>query len=102
MLSAQDKGLIEVRAEVDTAVITIGDRITYSIIIDRRENLRIARPGEGLNLGGFEIKSYNFPEAQVADGRITERFDFNISVYDTGKYAIPPFPVAYFLVRHFY
>jgi len=97
ILNAQDKGLIEVRAEVDTAVITIGDRITYSIIIDRLENLRIARPGEGLNLGGFEIKSYNFPEPQLENGRITERFDFNISVYDTGKYAIPPFPVAYFL-----
>jgi len=96
-LQAQDKGLIEVRAEVDTAVITIGDRIIYSIIIDRQEDLRIARPGEGLNLGGFEIKSYNFPEPVQEDGRIIERFDFNISVYDTGKYAIPPFPVAYFM-----
>jgi len=94
---AQDKGLIEVSAEVDTAVITIGDRIIYSIIIDREQHLRIARPGEGLNLGGFEIKSYNFPDPLMEDGRIIERFDFNISVYDTGKYAIPPFPVAYFL-----
>lgn len=96
-VQAQDKGLIEVRAEVDTSVITIGDRITYSIIIDRAENLRIARPGEGLNLGQFEIKEYDFPEAQHKNGRVIERFNFNISVYDTGHYAIPPFPVAYFL-----
>ncbi len=96
-LQAQDKGLIEVRAEVDTSVITIGDRITYSIIINRDEHLRTARPGEGLNLGQFEIKGYDFPEAQHQNGRVIERFNFNISVYDTGHYAIPPFPVAYFL-----
>ena len=96
-VQAQDKGLIEVRAEVDTSVITIGDRITYSIIIDRDENLRTARPGEGLNLGQFEIKGYDFPEPQHQNGRVIERFNFNISVYDTGHYAIPPFPVAYFL-----
>ncbi len=96
-LQAQDKGLIEVRAEVDTSVITIGDRITYSIIIDRDEHLRTARPGEGLNLGQFEIKGYDFPEPQLKNVRVIERFNFNISVYDTGRYAIPPFPVAYFL-----
>lgn len=95
-LSATDKGLIEVSAQVDTSVITIGDRITYSIIIDREKDLRIARPGEGLNLGIFEIKDYHFPEPWEEDGRVIERFDFKISVYDTGKYAIPAFPVAYF------
>jgi len=93
---AGDKGLIEVRAEVDTAVITIGDQIHYSIIIDRKKDLRVVRPGEGLNLGMFEIKQYNFPNPVEKDGRIIERFNFTISVYDTGHYAIPAFPLAYF------
>ncbi len=95
-LFAEDKGLIEVKAEVDTAVITIGDRIHYSIIINRKKGLRVERPGEGLNLGMFEIKAYDFPEPVEKDGRMIERFNFTISVYDTGHYAIPPFPVAYF------
>ncbi len=95
-LFAEDKGLIEVKAQVDTAVITIGDLIHYSIIIDREKELRIERPGEGLNLGMFEIKAYDFPEPVEKNGRIIERFNFTISVYDTGHYAIPPFPVAYF------
>jgi hypothetical protein len=99
VLSAQEqKPLIEVRSVVDTSVITIGDRINYSIIIDRKKGLRVEKPGAGLNLGGFEIKDYNFPEPQEKDGRVIERFDYNISVYDTGKYTIPPFPVAYFPV----
>jgi len=88
--------LIEVKSVVDTAVITIGDRITYSIIIDRAKNLRIEKPGEGLNLGMFEIKNYTFHDPEQRGDRLIERFDFNISVYDTGKFTIPPFPVAYF------
>jgi hypothetical protein len=97
-LSAQNsqQSLIEVQALVDTSVITIGDQIKYSIIIDRQKDLRIVRPGEGLNLGGFAIKDYTFHDPEERNGRIEERFDFTISVFDTGRYAIPPFPIAYF------
>jgi len=94
--AAQQQPLIEVQSRVDTSVITIGDQITYSIIIDRAKDLRIIRPGEGLNLGSFEIKGYHFPKPVEKDGRIIERFDFTISVYDTGSFVIPPYPVAYF------
>jgi hypothetical protein len=95
-LYAQDQALIEVNSEVDTSVITIGDRINYTITINRDKNLQIKKPGEGLNLGMFEIKDYNFPEPVEKDGRIIEKYEFNISVYDTGKFTIPPFPIAYF------
>ena len=94
----QDKSLIEVKSEVDTSTITIGDLINYSIIIDRDKNLRIMKPGEGLNLGMFEIKDYKFHDPVEKDGRLIERYDFTISVYDTGKFTIPPFPIAYFPV----
>jgi hypothetical protein len=99
VLNAQEAetSLIEVQSVVDTSVITIGDRITYSIIIDRAKKLRIEKPGEGLNLGMFEIKDYKFHDPERRGDRLIERFDFNISVYDTGKFVIPPFPVAYFL-----
>jgi len=93
---ADRQGLIEVKSQVDTSVITIGDLITYSIIINRDKHLRVEKPGEGLNLGMFEIKRYNFHKPIEKNGRIIERYDFTISVYDTGKYEIPPFPVAYF------
>lgn len=94
--AAEQQPLIEVQAKVDTSVITIGDQITYSIIINRAKDLRIIRPGEGLNLGSFEIKGYHFPKPVERDGRIIERFDFTISVYDTGRFVIPPYPLAYF------
>lgn len=97
-LFAQEKSLIEVQSEVDTSTITIGDRINYSITIDREKDLRIMKPGEGLNLGMFEIKDYKFRDPVEKDGRLIEKYEFNISVYDTGKFTIPPFPIAYFPV----
>ncbi|MBN1406572.1 MAG: hypothetical protein JW956_02215 [Calditrichaceae bacterium] len=97
-LFAQEKSLIEVQSEVDTSTITIGDRINYSITIDRDKDLRIMKPGEGLNLGMFEIKDYKFHDPLEKDGRLIEKYEFNISVYDTGKFTIPPFPIAYFPV----
>lgn len=93
---AQDKALIEVQSKVDTSIITIGDRINYSITIDRDKDLDIKKPGEGLNLGMFEIKDYEFHDPVEKDGRLIEKYEFNISVYDTGKFTIPPFPIAYF------
>jgi len=96
-LSAQnEKALIEVQSAVDTALITIGDRISYSITIDHKEGLRIEKPGAGVNLGQFEIKNYRISEPEVADGRVKLEYRYEISVYDTGKFVIPPFPVAYF------
>jgi len=93
---SQERVYIEVESSVDTALITIGDRINYSIIIKRDKDLNVARPGAGVNLGMFEIKGYDFPEPVEEDGIVTERFDFEIAVFDTGKFVIPPFPVAYF------
>lgn len=88
--------LIEVQSMVDTSDIYIGDQLTYSIIIKHDKNLRIKQPGEGVNLGMFEIKNYNFSKPVEKDGVITQRYDFTIAVFDTGSYTIPAFPVAYF------
>lgn len=87
--------LIEVSAAVDQSVITIGDRITYTLIIKHDKNLKIEQPGPAANLGMFEIKDYEFHEPTEQDGIIVEQYDYTISVYDTGKFVIPPFPIAF-------
>jgi hypothetical protein len=92
----QVKPLIEVNSTVDTSVITIGDRITYSISIEHADTLRVAQPGEGVNLGQFEIKDYKIYDPIKKDGRILKKYEYVISVFDTGKFTIPPFPIAYF------
>jgi hypothetical protein len=97
MLFSQDtRPLIEVTSAVDTSRITIGDRITYTITIDHADTMRIEKPGEGVNLGQFEIKDYKIYDEVQEQGRILQKYEYVVSVFDTGSFVIPPFPVAYF------
>jgi len=94
---AQDsRPLIEVNSAVDTSRITIGDRIKYTLSIDHVDTMRVEKPGEGVHLGQFEIKDYKIYDPVRQEGRILEKFEYVISVFDTGTFIIPPFPVAYF------
>jgi hypothetical protein len=88
--------LIEVNSAVDTSRITIGDRITYTLSINHVDTMRVEKPGEGVNLGQFEIKDYKIYDPVREQGRVEEKFEYVISVFDTGTFVIPPFPVAYF------
>jgi hypothetical protein len=92
---AKSSEVITVTASVDKAVITIGDRITYSLIIQHDKQLKIHQPGPGANLGQFEIKDYKIYDPLEIEGMIQQEFDYEISVFDTGKFIIPPFPVAF-------
>jgi hypothetical protein len=97
MLSAQSPSLIRVRAEVDKSQITIGDRIVYTLTIEYQKDIHIEQPGPGANLGQFEIKDYSISEITEQDDFVKQLFNYTISVFDTGKFVIPPFPVAFFM-----
>jgi hypothetical protein len=90
-----DEALIQVKAEVDKSVITIGDRLHYILTIAHDKNLYIQQPGPGANLGMFEIKDYTIHDPIQQQEMITQQFDYEISVFDTGHFVIPPFPVAF-------
>ncbi len=87
--------LIEVDASVDKSTITIGDRINYTLKINRDQALQVHDPGKGTNLGMFEIKDYRVFDPVVDGNRVIEKFEYTIAVYDTGRFVIPPFPVAF-------
>jgi len=91
-----DSSLVAIRASVDKSVITIGDRITYTLEISHQKGVRIVEPGPGVNLGMFEIKDYWIQKPQVQGDQVIEKYQYFISVYDTGHFVIPPFPVAFF------
>ncbi len=96
-VAAQETGLIEVTSSVDTSVITIGDRITYTISLSYRKDLHVEKPGEGLNLGQFEIKDYSVSEPVEAYGRIDQKFEYVISFLIPGDLLSRPFPSPIFL-----
>ena len=91
--SANDK--ISLEARVDKNKIKIGDLIHYSIIVARDENVNVAMPNLGANLGAFEIRDYNDPEPVNQNGEIIQRREYVISTYDIGNYEIPPVTVRF-------
>lgn len=90
-----DESLIRIQAEVDKSIITIGDRIHYILTIEHAQNLFIQKPGPGANLGMFEIKDFTIHDPVEREGKIIQKFEYEISVFDTGRFVIPPFPVAF-------
>jgi hypothetical protein len=43
----------------------------------------------------FEIKDYVIHDSVTVNNRVVQQFDYVISVYDTGKFVIPPYPIAF-------
>ena len=89
------QGSISVESKVDRAKITIGDRITYSIIITKDEDVEVEFPEFGANLGSFEILGYNDPEPIKRDGKIALTKEYIISTFVTGEFEIPPATVRF-------
>jgi hypothetical protein len=90
--------LIEVTASVDKQTAYIGDLINYSISITYDSTLQLTPPAAGANLGGFEVKEYDFrPEETLDDGRRQQIIDFQLRTFTTGDYVIPALPIEYMM-----
>lgn len=87
--------LISVSAAVDRSVITVGDPLRYTLTVARDTSLTVRAPGKVDNLGTFEILAYDAAPPENDGRRIVERFAYTVTVFDTGRFVIPPFPVAY-------
>jgi hypothetical protein len=88
-------GLIEVRASADPTSITVGDPIVYTLTITHAENVPIVAPVALDNLGAFEVLDFQPLPVSKTEGMINQSYRFTITVYDTGAYLIPSFPVSY-------
>jgi hypothetical protein len=88
--------LVSIRSSVDKAEITVGDPITYTLSVTREESVKVDLPHLGINLGGFEIRDYNQQEGKrLKDGRILDRVDYLITIYQTGEFELPSVEVEY-------
>lgn len=89
-------GLIDVTASVDKQTAYIGDLIEYTIVITYDSTLQLTPPPAGANLGGFEVKDYDFGvEETMDDGRHQQAIHFFLRTFTTGDYVIPSLPIEY-------
>ncbi|NQT26688.1 hypothetical protein HQ585_15135 [candidate division KSB1 bacterium] len=94
---AQEDAPISIASSVDKATIRIGDLIQYQIIVTHAPDVQIQLPGEGANLGGFDIRAYEAHEPRKENGMIITESAYTISTFFTGEFDIPPTAVLYTL-----
>ncbi len=94
---SQAESPVAVESRVSKATITIGDTVRYTIQLRREPNIQTRWPGPAANLGLFEIRRYQTPEAREEGGKIIEEAAYTISTFDTGRFVIPPLAVQYLM-----
>lgn len=93
----QEDAPVSIASSVDKTTIRIGDLIHYQIEVTHDPEVQIQLPGEGANLGGFDIRSYEAHEPRKEDGRVITESEYTISTFFTGEFDIPPTAVLYTL-----
>ncbi len=85
-----EKSLAEFKAYVDKSLITIGDKIKYTMEIDADKSLNVEFPSYVSNLGGFAVTDFGKDEP-VKSGRNRIRISqwYIMDTYTTGSYVIP-------------
>ncbi len=85
-----------VTAKADKTEITVGDPIKYSVEAEFPKGLQVVFPALEDKLGNFDIlfRSQNF--GKKGFGKIEfKKLDLTISLFETGEFIIPAFPVQY-------
>jgi len=104
LLEGKSNNWVRIKSFVDRDKITIGDKVTYKIIIDYGMNTQIRleqQPSEILLMSGFEIKDFHirgpfkkgFPILGKRYNRVEHRY--LVTTFLTGKYKIPGLKVLY-------
>lgn len=86
---------VSVRAETDRSVITIGDRFIYTVSVTSNPGIKVDAIPRGSNLGAFEVKDYRIYPEKNFGGKILQKAEFIVTIFNTGSYVIPPFKVGY-------
>lgn len=94
---AQTASPVALESRVSKATITIGDTVRYTVQLRRAPNIQTRWPGPAVNLGMFEIRRYQTPEAREEGDTIIEEASYTISTFDTGRFVIPPLTVQYLM-----
>jgi len=85
---------ITVKAEVDKATVAIGDKIKYTIFIEKDRNVEIEPFAFGQDLGNFAIKDFGSKRSVFFNKEKISQW-YILDTYITGKTIIPKVTVKY-------
>ena len=91
---AQESKISIISQKLDLSDITIGDKITYTIVIEHDKNTQLLNPkpivmaSEHFETYGPDVKLLKSKTRQR--GRILKLIEYKITAYEPGEYNIPP------------
>jgi hypothetical protein len=89
------RSLINVSTTVDKAKITIGDKITYKIIVDFPDEVNVMPPEIKDKIGDFTAVDSGIEELKKEDGRVRQERWYLLETYTVGSYIIPAINVKH-------
>jgi len=88
------KEIVRVDASVDKSVITIGEKIIYSVKIIYDKDLAIIPPEVATSLGGFAVKDFGrYKEKKIGKHMLESGVWYELDTYVVGSYIIPKLTV---------
>ncbi|OPX25459.1 MAG: hypothetical protein B1H02_01410 [Candidatus Latescibacteria bacterium 4484_107] len=93
--SAQNRPIsIEVR--IDSAQVTVGDPVHYSLWVRRRGDVRIREPEMQDRFGGLELRDWRrLADRTLEDGRVESGFQYDLVAWKPGDYEIEPATIQF-------
>ncbi|MEA3496641.1 MAG: hypothetical protein U9R42_11460 [Bacteroidota bacterium] len=82
-------GQLHIKTEIDSANITIGDWINYTLTIDHSKNIEILWPSLIDSLGSFELVELSEIDSSKKDDKRTKEQNITITNFDSGQQVIP-------------
>ena len=81
-----------VRAELDTARITVGDRVTLTISVEHPNDVRAALP-DSLVVAPFEVLEARSLSVESSPTAARSAFEITLTAFELGELELPPIPV---------
>lgn len=85
-------GQLSIRTDLDTTLVTVGDRITLSVRVSHPEDAAVIWP-DSLDMAPFEVLGAQALPVESANGSLVSSAVFVLSAFELGELEIPAFDV---------
>ncbi|MCX5697420.1 MAG: hypothetical protein NTU54_05590 [Candidatus Omnitrophica bacterium] len=93
-LAAEQHSPIAVTTRLDKGVVSIGDKVRYTITISADKDIEVELPGFEQNLGDFAVKDFGHSERAFFNKKTITQW-YLLDTYTTGKSTLPKPVIKY-------
>ncbi len=92
---AQDRP-ISIEVQVDSAQVTVGDPVHYSLLVRRRGDIQIQEPRMQEHFGLLELRDLRqLADRTLEDGLVESGFEYDLVAWKPGEYEIEPVSIRF-------